>query len=225
MLGIFELKGTVISKDQVPVKNLKIEAFDDDSIVNAHDLLGQKHTDENGFFEISFDDSVFRDFWELLERTPDVYVVVTDEQGKKRIRTKVAQTEYEIQYHMRMHDSISNPNAEDPYSSNPGRMISMLSEVGDLLGVEYRINVDMLNQGDPPEEIKKRLREYVGGHHERVRNFDHFMAILSGLVNSFLEELRIGTIGYDGPQVPRVPRREANDQAIVWPRKEKFKWA
>ncbi len=224
MLENFKLKGTVISKMQVPVKNLKIEAFDEDPIIDADDLLGQRDTEVDGSFEISFDDSVFSNFWELLERTPDVYLVVTDEKGKEQIRSKVAQTQYEIQYQMRMHDIIPDPKAEDPYAGNAGRMISMLSEVGNLLGIENRINLDLLNHGDPPEEIRNKLRNYVGGHDERVKNFDHFMAILSGVTNSFLEELHLGTIGYDGPQVPRMPRRETYNQVIVWPRKEKFKW-
>jgi hypothetical protein len=225
MLGKFKLKGTVISKKQEPIKNLKIEAFDDDPIIDVDDLLGQRDTDVDGSFEISFDDSVFSNFWELLERTPDVYLIVIDENGKKQTRSKVAQTKYEIQYQMRMHNTIPDPRAEDPYAGNAGRMISMLSEVGNLLGIENRINLDLLNHGDPPVEIKNKLRNYVSGHDERVKNFDHFMAILSGVTNSFLEELHIGTIGYDGPQVPRIPRREAYNQFIIWPRKEEFKWA
>jgi hypothetical protein len=210
---------------QVPVKNLKIEAFDDDPIVDADDLLGRKDTDMNGAFEINFNDSLFRDFWELLERTPDVYLVVTDEKGKEKIRSKIAQTQYEIQYQMRIHENMPDPKADDPYAGNTARMVSMLSEVGNLLGIENRINLDLLNHGDLPEEIRNNLRNYVNGHDERMKNFDHFMAILSGVTNSFLEELQLGTIGYDGPQVPRMPRRETYYQVIVWPREEKFKWA
>ena len=34
------------------------------------------------------------------------------------------------------------------------RMITMLNEVGNVIGIENRINLDILNNGDPPEEIR-----------------------------------------------------------------------
>jgi hypothetical protein len=51
------------------------------------------------------------------------------------------------------------------------------------------------------------------------------MIMLTTLVDSYFEELRIGKIGYDGPQVPRQPRRVPYDQVITWPKEEEFKWA
>jgi hypothetical protein len=65
----------------------------------------------------------------------------------------------------------------------------------------------------------------VNGYTDRKNNFNNFMVILSSLVDSFSEELHIGDIGYDGPQVPRLPRREQYNQVIMWPRQEEFKWA
>ena len=56
-------------------------------------------------------------------------------------------------------------------------------------------------------EISKiRLQNFVNGFDERNNNFDHFMVIVSAIINSMLEEWRIGKIGYDGPQVPRLPQ-------------------
>jgi hypothetical protein len=101
----------------------------------------------------------------------------------------------------------------------------MLNEVGNIIGIENRINLDILNNGDPPEEIRERLQNFVSDYEERKNNFNHFSVILSTLVDSFFEELHIGDIGYDGPQVPRQPRREQYVQVIMWPRKEDFKWA
>jgi hypothetical protein len=77
---------------------------------------------------------------------------------------------------------------------------------------------------DPTEEIKKEIRNFVGRYEDRRNNFDHFIVILTSLVDSLAEELRVGRIGYDGPQVPRFPRREQYDQVIIWPRQEAFKW-
>ncbi len=116
-----------------------------------------------GFLGLDFDESKFREFLEVLEGTPDVYIVVKDNQGNKILTTKVLQTKKEIEYHIRIVDNIPNPKAIDIYSGNARRMISMLNEVGNIIGIENRINLDILNNGDPPEEIRERLQNFVNG--------------------------------------------------------------
>jgi hypothetical protein len=113
LLGTFTLKGKIISKDQLPLKDLKIEAYDDDPLLNPDDFLGEAITDSHGFFRIEFDESKFKEFLEVLEGTPDVYLVVKDNQGNKILATKVLQTKKEIEYHIRIVDNIPNPNAVD----------------------------------------------------------------------------------------------------------------
>jgi hypothetical protein len=154
-----------------------------------------------------------------------VYIVLKDNQGNKILTTKVMQTKKEIEYHIRVVDNIPNPNAIDIYSGNARRMISMLNEVGSIIGIENRIDLDILNKGDPPEEVREKLQNFINGYEERKNNFNHFSVILSTLADPFFEELQIGGIGYDGPQVSRQPRREAYNQVITWPRQEEFKWA
>jgi hypothetical protein len=223
-LGTFTLKGKIISKDQTRLNGLKVEAYDDDPLLNPDDFLGETTTDSDGFYKIDFDESKFTDLFEVLEGTPDVYLVVKDGQGNKILTTKVLQTKKEIEYHIRIIDNIPNPSAVDIYSGNARRMINMLNEVGNIIGLENRINLDILNNGYPPEEIRARLQNFVNGYEDRKNNFNQFMVILSSLVDSFSEELHIGNIGYDGPQVPRQPRKEKYDEVIMWPRREEFKW-
>jgi hypothetical protein len=224
-LGTFTLIGKVISNDNLPIEGLKISAYDDDPLLNPDDFLGEATTDSRGFFKINFDSSKFSELLEALEGTPDVYVIVKDGQDRELLRTKVTQTEKEIEYHIKIADNTPNPNAIDIYSGNARRMISMLNEVGSVIGIENRINLDLLNNGDLPREISEQVQNFVNGHEERRSNFNHFAVILSTLVDSFLEELHIGDIGYDGPQVPRRPRREPYNQVITWPRDEEFRWA
>jgi hypothetical protein len=223
-LEIFELKGRVISNQQLPVANLQVEAFDDDPILDPDDLLGEKITDSNGYFTIQFDKSKFNDIWELLDGTPDVYLAIKDDSNKEILKTKQTKTKKEIEYHIRLDNSTPNPVAIDPYSGNARRLLSMLTEVGELIGIENRINVDLLNKGSHSKDTEKKIRNFVESYADRQHNFDHFLAVLSSLIDSFAEELRIGIIGHDGPQVPRLPRRELYDQIIVWPRQEVFRW-
>jgi hypothetical protein len=222
-MEIFDLKGKIISKEQLPIANLQIDAFDADPSFN--DLLGSSATDSNGVFAIQFDKSKFNDIWEVLDGTPDVFLLIRDKEGKQLIKTKEAKTKKEIQYHIRHDPSTPDPKAPDPYSGNASRMLNMLAEVGEQIGIEYRINLDLLNKGELSEGVRKDISEFVNEHVDRRYNFDQVIVVLHSLVNSLAEEIRVGSIGYDGPQVPRYPRRESYDQVITWPRQESFKWA
>jgi hypothetical protein len=223
-LGGYELKGRIISSQQQPVPELQVKALDDDPILDPDDLLGEETTDLDGCFLILFDKSKFNDIWEMLDGTPDVYLEIKDNHDKDLLKTKVIKTKKEILYHIRLDDNTPNPAAVDPYSGNAGRLLSMLADVGEQVGIENRINLDLLNKGDHSKDIQKEIENFVQSHEDRQHNFNHFMVILSSLVDSFTEDLRIGGIAYDGPQVPRFPRREPYNQVIVWPRQEVFKW-
>jgi hypothetical protein len=224
-MEIFDLQGKIISKEQHPIADLRIEAYDSDPIIDHNDLLGNSTTDSNGLFTIQFDKSKFDDIWNVLEGTPDVFLLIRDKEDRQLLKTRKAKTKKEIEYHIRHDPNTPNQMAPDPYSGNARRMLNMLAEVGELIGIEYRINLDLLNKGDLSEDVKKEINEFVNGHLDRRYNFDQFIVVLSSLVNSLAEETRVGSIGYDGPQVPRFPRKEPYDQVILWPRQETFNWA
>jgi hypothetical protein len=228
LMGSFTLHGRIISKDKKPLENLKVYAYDHDLILKPDDFLGDSSTDKDGFFTISFDETKFKGLWEPLDETPDVYILVKDSRGNDLLHNtmkRVYSTKKEIEYHIKIADNIPNLNTRDLYSGNARRMISMLSEVGNLIGIENTINLDLLRNGDLPKEVRERLQNFVNGFDDRNNNFDLFLVIVSSVINSMFEEWRIGRIGYDGPQVPRQLRREQYDQTIIWPRKEAFKWA
>jgi len=222
----FSIEGKVITKDNKSAESYSVFAYDKDPILNSDDFLGQSLIDSKGLFKIDFDRSKFAGFFEPLEGTPDVYLRIKEEQGKKEVlRTKETKTNKEIDYHIKIADHNPNPNAPDIYAGNVQRLLNMLNEVRDIIGIERQINIDLLKNQDLPQEIRNRLENFAKGDDERRRNFEHVLVILSSFIDSYLEELKIGTIGYDGPQVPRQPRREKYNQVIIWPREETFKWA
>lgn len=222
----FILSGRIISKDELPLKDLRITAYDYEPLLNPNDLLGEVTTDAEGYFRIAFDESKFSGFLRHLLGTPGMRLVVNDRQGNEILETKITHITKETEYHIRVVDDAPDKNAIDIYSGNARRMISMLSEVGSMLGMENKINVDVLNNTKLPEDTKQKLQGFVNTYDERRNNFSQFVAILSDhLADTFLEKLHIDNIGYDGPQVPREPRRESYKEVVTWPRKEKFKWA
>jgi Transthyretin-like family len=226
ILDSFSLYGKIISKDNAILQGMKIQAYDQDS-VDPDDLLGQSTTDSNGIFRIDFDKSKFSKFWELLEGTPDVYLLIKDSQGNQVLQTRVMQTQKEIEYHIKTagDGDIRDPDAKDIYAGNARRLIGMLRDVGNIMSKENQINLSMLQNGNLSEDIKKDIQKFVNDNEDRSDNFRQVMAVLASLSDTILEELHIENIGYDGPQVPRYPRREHYNKVIIWPRNEVFKWA
>jgi hypothetical protein len=220
----FSLTGRVISNDELPLKDLKISAYDYELLLNPNDLLGEANTDAEGYFKIEFDESKFSGFLSHVF-APGVHLTINDKQGNEILETKNSQTATEIDYHIRVVDDIPDKDALDIYSGNSQRVINTLNEVGNVIGMENQINLDILSNNNLPGDIREKLQNFVAGYDERRSNFNHLLVILSALVDIYLEELHLEDIGYDGPQVPREPRHELYKEVITWPRKEKFKWA
>jgi hypothetical protein len=71
--NLFRISGRVIDrKSQQGVSDLRIEAWDKDLIFN--DLVGSAVTDEQGAFQIEFDNSYFKEIF--LDRHPDLFFKV-----------------------------------------------------------------------------------------------------------------------------------------------------
>ena len=79
ILEIYSLKGKIISEDKKPLESYHVLAYDHDFILNPDDLLGEAVTDSFGRFRIEFDKSKFAGFLEPLEGSPDVYLIVQNE--------------------------------------------------------------------------------------------------------------------------------------------------
>ncbi len=219
----YTLFGKIIDSNKNPLSGAHVIAYDED-FLKSGDFLGDSTTDSGGLFRITFDQSKFKKPWEILEGRPDVILTVQDSAGKQILKTGVMKTDKEIWYHIKVSDTRIEPNAKDIYSDNFRRILGTLNEVGANIGLENRINLNALKNMNLQQEIKDSIQNYVDGYNDRQHNFQNLMSAVSGLVNATLEEYHLGIIGYDGPQVPRQPRRTDYVQAIMWPRKETFRW-
>jgi hypothetical protein len=104
LMSTFTLHGRIISEDKKPLGDLKVYAYDHDLILKPDDFLGDSSTDPDGFFRINFDESKFKGFWEPLDRTPDVYILVKDSRGNDLLhntKKRVSSTKKEREYHIR----------------------------------------------------------------------------------------------------------------------------
>jgi len=220
----FIIKGRIIDKDIKAAQGVTVFAYDSDFPFNADDFLGNTVTDSDGLFQIKFDTSDYKKKFEIFEKSPSVYLIIQYERGTKKLQTKPKTVEKEVEYHIKLAENIPDPNAPDIYADNNSRTINSLNDIGAMITVENTINLDVLAHGNITAEIRKRLENFGNGFSERNSNFTNLTAALDGVANLFLESTHLGTIGYDGAQVPRFPRRESYDEVIIWPRKEKFKW-
>src|SRR5262245_56418168 len=77
----FRISGTIVEDETGrPLAELIGRAFDKDLI--SDDKLGFTTTDEQGRFEIRFDESAFRD---IAETRPDIYLRIYDRAGLREI--------------------------------------------------------------------------------------------------------------------------------------------
>ena len=79
----FKIRGRVyVRETEQPLAELIIRAYDRDLLID--DLLGDATTDNSGLFEILYAE---RDFKDLFEKAPDIYLRIYDSLGEKTIHT------------------------------------------------------------------------------------------------------------------------------------------
>lgn len=125
----YKLAGRVKDQQGSPLSGLFVEAFDSD--LSADDYLGNTLTGPQGEFEIDFDDKMFRKPLEILERRPDVYIIVRD---PYRIlhRTEIRSEAKEEFFDITIKDSKP---FDDPYANSFQRMLASFNSVGDTVDI------------------------------------------------------------------------------------------
>lgn len=76
--GVWTVRGRVEDQNGEGLGDLIVSLYDKDLFFD--DRLGQAETDDNGEFEISYRTEDFRD---LIERKPDIYIKVFDQEGNE----------------------------------------------------------------------------------------------------------------------------------------------
>ncbi|MDQ6866102.1 MAG: transthyretin-like family protein, partial [Thermoproteota archaeon] len=78
--------------DDLPIKDLRIIAYDYEPLLTPNDLLGEVTTDAEGYFRIAFEESKFSGFLRHLMGTPGMRLEVNDGQGNEILETKLTQS-------------------------------------------------------------------------------------------------------------------------------------
>ena len=129
---IYKIIGNVKDTQGKPRPNLSVEAYDSD-FGTSDDYVGNARTNNQGKFEITFDDKSSTEYFEILERRPDVYVILRD---SYRILFKSAiQNEAqgpEIFFDITLKEQT---NFEDPYANSFPRIIRTFNSIGDTIDI------------------------------------------------------------------------------------------
>lgn len=195
------IKGKIFDVNHIPLNDLKVQAMDSDQEWfedRNDDLLGSSWSSSDGSFEITFDDSVYKDT--ILESEAKIYLIIRNKDGQVIHRTD--------KFHMRKEEKekrvidVGNVYLKldieiglgnfDPYSNNTNRILSAFSSLGDYVSLENT-------------------------------NIQRNLAILLSSVNAWLiytSEPVWQQIKYDGPQVPRYPLKVPNhSHKLSWEKK------
>ena len=176
----FLVKGVIIDSTNNAISNLVVQAMDSDQGFfedRNDDLLESGTTDATGSFEISFDESTFKDRW--LENQPEIYLIVRNEKGQILHRTGTIDSSKPLRITMTSLERKTDLPNIDPYAGNVNRIISgfrSLADVTTFSSYDFERNLRLLTN-----------------------------SINAWLV--YTNEAVWGKIGYDGPQVPRYPFR------------------
>ena len=130
MANSFTVIGQVRDARGKPVSNLFVEAFDSD-MGSSDDFLGSAFTSKTGRFKITFQEKSFRGKYDVFERDPDVYLVISDEYGVvKKTETKSAKN---LKFSVKLTDDAPY---HDPYANAEQRMVALFTSVGDTVDLQ-----------------------------------------------------------------------------------------
>jgi hypothetical protein len=198
-MAAYILKGTLKDSEGKPITRVKIQAMDSDQMWfedRNDDILDSKWINDDGTFEISFDNQQFQEGGPL-ERKPDIYLIVRNSSGQiihtTEIRRGVDASDIQnLTFNITLNSLEklpAQPLPPDPYLSNNERVIAAFARLGDVS--EFQLN-------------------------DIIRIF----RLLNSSINAwslYTTEYMWSTIGYDGPQVPRYPwRQEGHSHKLSW---------
>lgn len=199
-MSSYLIKGTLKDSERKPITGVKIQAMDSDQKWledRNDDIIDSKWVNDDGTFEISFDDQQFQEGGPL-EGKPDIYLIVRNSLGQiihtTEIRRGVDASDIQnLTFNITL-DSLEKlpaPQAlpPDPYLSNNERVIAAFGRLSDVS--EFQLN-----------------------------DITRIFGLLKSSINAwslYTTEYMWNTIGYDGPQVPRYPWREqGHSHKLSW---------
>jgi hypothetical protein len=198
-LSDYKVSGLIKNSDGRPASDVMVQVMESDQGTfedRNDDLLGSAWIKNNGKFSVGFDDEQFKERFNILERGPDLYLIIRNNLGEVIHTTKVRRDVKKTQQTKLTFNITLDPNSfenkvkpkDDPFSDVMNRRIGSFSSFG--------------QRADFTDDLQ--------------RTFTLLLGTLNAWVN-YNSEFSWRHIGYDGPLVKRYPwRTEHKPHKVKW---------
>jgi len=185
--------GSIKDTNGKKITNLFVQAFDSDQEWfddRSDDILGSTWTKNDGSFEISFSEDMYKE--NFLERNPDVFLIVRNSLGEtihiSEVRRGLNKEDVKNLTFDIVLDSVEKKveYSNDPYAQNNQRVMAAFQGIGE--------SVDLTNN-----------------------DVARVLTLLLRTMNDWqLYAQDISRLGFDGPQVPRYPWKDGHSHELKW---------
>lgn len=182
------VSGSILNFNQ---SKFYVELLDDDQHWfddRINDLLGSSWTDDSGKFQITFDDSLYKENW--FEGRPELFIIVRNNRGKLLYQTTTQSPSDEndienLVFDINLVEKV--PFVDSPYDSANTKRIASFASIGDTIDLT-----------------------------DNVENSSRLLLQTLNAWLLYTNESVWKSIGYDGPQVKRYPWRDQHSHELEW---------
>jgi hypothetical protein len=219
----FSIIGRVIDRRQAAAPNLVLRLMHRPDLRRAAKVLLETKTDSGGRFQASLDRAQLNRALGRIRRAPKVYLSIHGANGDLIYETRESPLHWQIEYRVFLGGGEAVKDAPDVYSSAMRRMITGSKQAG----VGALAMKSMTSPGQGPDTATGGWKDRVGiitEYSEIDDSMNMVFAVLDGAMADMSHRTPFKLVGMDGAQVPRRAWSAPNNQAIIWPRKEAFRW-
>jgi len=216
--------GRVIDAQQRPVPGIKLQAIPKGDLTGPPPVLGEAVSDGGGRFSFPIEEASLASRLAHLGRNPPVRLRVLDASGQEIFTTRAHPIDWQLEFRIYLGGGSKVPDAPNLYAKGIRRMIADSRDAG--LGS----SAIKTFEGKDTEPAEGGWKKSLGVVQHTLQgaeiddSADMMFAVLDGLMLNTVESTPVKIMGYDGAQVPRHAWAAPDNQAIIWPRKEPFKW-
>lgn len=218
----YSIIGRIIDAKHAPVAGLQVRAVAAAGVVGSDTALGETTSDDGGRFSLSIDPEKMGGGLAHLGRTPRVHLELRDRADAPVLTTRAQAIEWQLEFRIYLGGGTAAANAPDLYKAGIRRMVAESREA--RMGGAVKRTVAPGGKITVEGGWKRSLA--VVQHSALVEDSANMMfGMMDGVAMDALESTPLKIIGYDGAQVPRRCWEAPDNQVIIWPRKEPFRWA
>lgn len=215
----YSIVGRVIDGHQAPMPGLLVRIQQ-----GTEKPLAETKTDDQGRFALSLDRGQVNRSLGGLRRAAKVALAVARSDGHVLYTTRETPLLWQLEFRVFLRGGEGVPEAPDLYSGSMRRMMGGMRSSG----VSGRAMKSMGKSGAKEPGTEPGAWERVAGvlqdYGELSDSVNMMFGALDGVMGDATRASPARMVVFDGPQVPRRAWAQADNQAIIWPRKEPFKW-